>query len=122
MSVATGASLITNRVPPTGFQIAYDANGLGTNQGVVDFLTTDGTRDFFANTTVSGFLLRSSTNLNGAAFSTFDVNGNTVNGIVTAVAAPEPGTLGLLAFGAAPAAGALLAFRRRFASSASLKG
>ena len=118
-------AVATNLSAPAGFQIVFDANGLGQNQGVVDFFTTDGTQDFFAGTTVSGFLLRTTANLNGAAFNALDVNGNEYNGTVVAVAAaaPEPGTLSILAFGGTPAAAALLRLRRRRKSaSASLKG
>ena len=113
----------SNFSAPLGFQFNYDPNGNGPNMGVVDLFPTGGsTRDFFAGTTVSGFLFRSTTQLNGATFTSLNAAGSQFNGtiVTTAGAAPEPGSFALLAFAAAPAF-ALVA-RRRARAAASLKG
>lgn len=121
ISITVGSASVLNPVAPTGFQIAYDP-GLG----LVDFLADNNAatpQDFFAGTTVSGFRFTSNTLLNGARFDATDDQGIPTNGTVraTAVAAPEPGTLGLFAFAGMPFAAALVS-RRRFAASRTLKG
>ncbi len=110
----------TNLAAPAGFQTTFDPSGNGSNMGIADFTTTDGTKDFFANTTTSGFLLTSNRQLAGSPFMTIDVNGNSVNGVLTtsASSSPEPGALGLLALGMTPVA-TLVSLRRRFVASAS---
>ena len=112
---------ISNFSAPTGFQTTYDSG-----VGIVSFLADadpNTPQDFFAGTTVNGFLLSSQTNLNGVGFDALDDQGNFYAGTVSAVAAaaPEPSSLGLLAF-AAPSAGIFIAYRRRKNTSASLKG
>ena len=118
INLPTGATLLGTPSAPTGFIAPYDP-GVNIVSFAADADTTT-PQDFFAGTTVSGFLLSSQTNLNGVGFDALDEQGNFYTGTVNAVAAPEPSTLGLLAF-AAPAMGAFIA-RRRKNKSVSLKG
>lgn len=129
-TVPVSTALTTAQGAPAGFQTTVDngqSNGTTRTNGFIDFSPLAGsTSSFFAGSTVRGFLVRSPLQLNGLTFTTLDASprgGSTGTVVTTVAAAPEPGTLGLLAFSGTPAAAALLAFRRRrFISSASLKG
>ncbi|MBC8102608.1 MAG: PEP-CTERM sorting domain-containing protein [Cytophagales bacterium] len=118
--VVSAGTALTNVSAPTGFQIVFDSGS-----GFVDFLADNDpatAQDFFANSTTSGFFFSSPVQLNGTAFEALDVQGGSFTGNITTAVAPEPGTLGLLAFAGVPVAAALLSRRRRFAASRSLKG
>lgn len=116
LAVPTGANSVTNLSAPTGFQSIFDPS-----LGFVDFLADNDPntpQDFFGGTSVSGFLFRSPTLLTGARFDALDENGAATNGTIrlSASAAPEPGTLGLLAAAGIPLAALV---RRRFTSTRS---
>lgn len=127
VTVPTGVGSVSNLSAPTGFQITFDP-GLG----LVDFLADADPatpQDFVSGSTVSGFLFDSSVLLVAPPFNALDDQGNSYNGTViitpAVAAAPEPGTLSLLALSGVAIA-ALAARRRRFADSSyisrSLKG
>jgi hypothetical protein len=102
---------VTPSFAPTGFQIS------GSNDGVTGFIdlspSLGSSAVFGAGTTVSGFGFVSDTLLfPGLETSGIDANGGSPTGTVTGItaAAPEPGTLALLA--PALLAGALIVRRR----------
>ena len=111
----------TNLSAPSGFNIAFDGSGqgTGTNLATVDFLSDS--QEFVVGSTIRNFMFTSNKLLAGASFVAYDESLNTYNGTISATATPEPGALGLLAFGMTPVI-ALVSIRRRFAASASPKG
>jgi hypothetical protein len=128
-------SALTNFTAPTGFFIAYDPNPAldGSVPGRVDFLEdadplTTASFDIF--TTIAGFSFQSTSSFAPSTYVALDLSGREYNpnragvlfpGTTTLVAAPEPGTLSLLAVVGLPAL-ALLQRRNRRAALLSPKG
>jgi hypothetical protein len=110
ISVPAQVNAVTNLSAPNGFQMVFDSDF-----GTLDLLEDADifTQPTFApGSTVGIFQLQSELDLNGAAFTALDVQGNPFTGTISLnpLAAPEPGTLAL-ALISLPALG--YAIRRR---------
>lgn len=124
LSIPVNTSLVS-LTAPSGFLAFYEPNpqGDGSVPGSVDFLGDTGT--IAPRTTLPGFSFQSTSAFTPFSLTLLDINGRSymasgsaVNfpGITTIVAAPEPGTLGLLILASVPVAA--VARRRRSLSVA----
>jgi hypothetical protein len=114
-------STLTNLTAPTGFFIAYDPNPAldGSLPGRVDFLEDADPltlQSFDAFTTIAGFSFESASSFAPSTYVGLNINGTEYQpgpggvvfpGSTVLVAAPEPGTLSLLALAGLPLFGLL---------------